>query len=43
MGYPPRVQVSAAGHRLPADAGYRTAALVSTTVLVAALLASSLF
>ena len=37
------VESTPAGHRFPTDAGYTTAALVSTAVLVAALLASSLF
>ena len=37
------VESTPAGHRFPTDAGYTTAALVSTAALVAALLASSLF
>jgi len=37
------VLATPAGHRFPADSGYRSAALVSTAVLAAALIASSLF
>ncbi len=37
------VESTPAGHRFPADAGYRAAAQACTAVLAAALVASSLF